>query len=230
MVGPMPVVEPILVALALVAGSWGGRLFYLHRTHLRALARAGVLAERICGPANSLEEMEQQSLARQKLVQLRDAQAAVTAARELLPDLRAEVRGAALEVLRKTRALERWMQNLQTGAPVVRLRAIEALGEVGDERAIDALIAVLGDEDPEIAAAAGRAVLARDRDYATDRLGEALSSPVARKAKAAADVLVSLGEEGVEPFLTQLTALAPSARRLALDGLRAVGDARCSRR
>ncbi len=208
----------------LAFAGWLVGLLYLRGRHLAALRRARELAERLRRPALTLAEVEEQSAALEELAQLRDTAAAVEAARELLGELDGNVRNAALEVLRKTRALERWVRELRRGRYAIRLRAIEALGQVGDERAIDALVDALGDDDPDVVRALARAVLARDRDYASDRLADALASPGRRVAETAASVLVEMGEEAVEPLLSQLVSTHPQARRLSVGALRAIGD------
>jgi len=106
-----------------------------------------------------------------------------------------------------------------------KLHAIQALGEVGDERAVEELILALGDDDPGVARAASHAVVMRDPDYARDRLAEALSSPARRIAETAAATLVRLGNEAVESLVGQLASLSSQARRLAVESLAAIGSA-----
>ena len=154
------------------------------------------------------------------------------AARRLLAEPDPMVRATGLELLRRTRTLERWMEQALRGPHRARIRAIEALGEVGDARALDALIAALGDDDGSIARAAATAVVKRDPDYAADRLAEALAHPHQRTAETAAAVLAALGEQAVEALIGQLSALSSQARRLAVAclgaiGSRATGDLLC---
>jgi len=193
--------------------------------HARALHRARQIAARLRGPATSLVEVDQQSAAVEDLVQLDDTAAAVEAARELLDALDAPVRSAAIEILRRTRAFDRWTRDLRRGSYQAKLRAVRALGQVGDDRALDELIAALGDDDPDIARAASEAICARDVDHAADRLADALASPRRRVAETAAATLVGLGEEAVEALVSQLSSLNPQARRLAAESLGAVASA-----
>jgi len=126
-------------------------------------------------------------------------------------------------VLRQTRALDGWRRDLRRGRFRAKLNAIEALGEVGDERAIEELLEALGDDDPDIARAASRAICARDADYACERLADALSSPNRRLAETAAAGLVHMGEDAVDYLVGQLGSLRPETRRLAAESLGSIG-------
>ncbi|GEM_PF-1367384 len=189
----------------------------------RARRWAREIAARLREPATSLADVEAQAAAIEELIGLSEAAAAAAAARELLGSRDPAVRSAAIEVLRRTRALEGWIRDLHQGGYRARVRAIEALGEVGDERAVEELIAALGDDDPDVAGAASQAVVARDPDYAADRLAEALSSPRRRVAETAAATLVRMGEEATEALVGQLLSPSAQARRLAVEALGAIG-------
>lgn len=189
-----------------------------------ALSRARRIAARLRRPAVTLAEVEDQSAAIQDLVQFYDGQAAVSAARELLEEMEVAPRSAAIEILRRTRAFDQWVRDLRRGGYRAKLRAIDALGQVGDERAVEELIEALGDDDPDVARAAMQAVVRRDPDYASNRLADALSSPNRRVAETAAAALVHMGEAGVESLVSQLAALNPQARRLAVESLGAIGS------
>lgn len=214
----------IAAALGLILGTWALTYTYLYWRHLAALARAREIAARLRRPASTFAEMEDQSQALEELATFRDTEVAILAARELLVEMDASIRSSALEILRRTRALDLWTRQARQGKYQARLAAIRALGDVGDERAIEELIELLGDDDPDVARAASRAVLARDVDYASDRLADALASPNRRIAETAAAVLVEMGPEAVEPLMSQLTNLSAQARRLAVESLGAVGD------
>ena len=218
------VAATVALVLGAMAATWLLTYLGLKGRHYLAGRRARALAERLRRPAASLEQMEEQSAALEELSEFRDMEAAVQAARGLLGEMDATVRESALEVLRRTRALDRWVRDLHRTRFAPRLRAIQALGEVGDERALDELLETLGDDDPDVVRAASRAVLARDRDYASERLAEALSSPNRRIAETAAAVLVGMGEEALEPLVSRLSSLDAQARRLAVEGLGNIGE------
>lgn len=188
-----------------------------------ALNRARRIGDRLRRPATTLAAVEDQSAAIQDLVQFPFGQAAVGAARELLRERDPAVRAAAIEILRRTRAFDGWVKDLERGGYRAKLRAIQALGEVGDERAVEELIEALGDDDPGVARAASQAVMMRDPDYAADRLAGALSSPKRRIAETAAAALVHMGEAAVEALVGQLASLRAQARRLAVESLGAIG-------
>jgi HEAT repeat protein len=189
-----------------------------------ALSRARRIAARLRTPAKTLAEVEEQSAAVQELVEFPEPRAAAAAARELLGTTDAPVRSAAVEILRGLRALDIWSRDLQRGSYKTKLRAIEALGEVGDEQAVEELLEALGDDDPDVARAASHAVVAHDPDHASDRLAEALTSPNRRLAETAAATLVRMGEDAVEALMSQLASPSAQARRLAAESLGSVGE------
>jgi len=219
-IGP---VGTIVLALCTLTGlvllfrffSWWGRA--------TSLARARRIADRLRAPADSLSMVEDQSAAIDELVQFGNADAAIAAARELLDSMDGAQRLAAIEILRRTRAFDRWARDLSRGTYRAKIKAIEALGQVGDERAIEELIEVLGDDDPHVAQAASEALLMRDLDYAVDKLADALSSPNRRVAETAAATLVRVGEDSLEALVGQLGCLDAQARRLSVECLGAVG-------
>jgi len=216
--------ETVAAALGIILGTWFLMYAYLRGRHATALGRARALAERMRRPGQTFAEMEGQSAALEELSQFSDSEAAITAARELLGEMDAAVRSSALEVLRRMRALDKWTREVRRGPFKVRIRAIEALGDVGDERAVEELLGALGDDDPDVVHAASLAVLARDPDYASDRLADSLASPDRRLAETAAAVLVSMGPEAMEPLMSQLSSLSVQARRLAVESLGAIGN------
>lgn len=187
------------------------------------LSRARTIARRLRETPTSLAAVEERSSAVEELVDFTDPRAAAYAVQEMLNEPDAMVRSAAIEVLRQTRALEMWRRDLRRGSFRAKLQAIEALGRVGDERAVDELVEVLGDDDPDIARAAARAISVRDVDYACQRLSDALASPSRRLAETAAAALVHLGEEAFDCLMAQLVSLHPQARRLAAEALGSIG-------
>jgi HEAT repeat protein len=210
-------------AAGLLGAGLGLRLVLRWR-HAAALARARRIAARLRQPATTLAAIEDRAAAVEELVEFSDARAAAKAVRELLGEHDAAIRSAAIEVLRGTRALERWRRDARRGGYRAKLRAIEALGEVGDERAVDELLEALGDDDPDIARAASHAICARDLEYACERLAQSLSSPRRRLAETAAASLVRQGEEAVDFLVGQLASENAQARRLAVDALGGVGE------
>ncbi len=213
-----------LTIAALVAA--GAAVWLLLRWHWQAtLARARRIAARLNRPAQTLAEVEDQAAAVEELIGFPETRAAVAVARELLGARDAAVRSAAAEILRGMRALDLWMRDLRRGGYRAKLRAIRALGEVGDERAVEELLEALGDDDPDVARAASYAIVLRDPDYACERLAEALASPNRRLAETAAATLVRMGKQVVEPLMGQLESSSVLARRLAAESLGSVGEA-----
>lgn len=205
-----------------LAGLFGAALalrVLLRWRYATMLARARRIAARLRAPASTLAAVEDQSAALDELTEFPDLRAAATAARELLGETDATIRSAAIEVLRETRALEQWSRELRKGSYQRKLRAIEALGEIGDERAVEELLEALGDDDPDVARAASHAIVARDPDYAAERLADALGSPNRRLAETAAATLVRMGEESVEVLVSRLASRSAQARRLAVESL-----------
>ncbi len=188
------------------------------------LSRARRVADRLRRPATTLAAVEEQSSAVEELIEFPDPRATAAAARDLLKENDATIRSAAIEILGEIRAIDLWSRDLRRGSYRAKLRAIEALGEVGDERAIDELLEALAEDDPDVARAASYALVARDPDYASDRLAEALSSPNRRLAETAAATLVRMGKEAVEALVGQLNSRSPQARRLAVESLGNIGE------
>jgi len=192
--------------------------------HALAMRSARRVAARLRVPATTLAVVEAQAAAVEELCLLRDVEAAAVAARELLGERDEAIRSAAIEILRRTRALELWARDLRTGGRRAKIAAVRALGEIGDERAVEELIRALGDDDPAVARAASRAVVARGRGLAGERLAEALSAPSRRIAEAAAGTLMRLGGEAEECLVGQLGSLSAQARRLAVECLATAGS------
>ncbi len=187
-----------------------------------ALGRARRISARLSAPPADLAAIEDQSSAVDELAQFGDTEAAIHAALELMDREDSAVRSLGVEVLRRTRAFDRWTRDLRRGGFRARIAAVEALGRVGDERAVEQLIEVLGDDDPHVAHAASQALLVRDPDHAIDRLADALSSPNRRVAETAAATLMGLGEDSIEALVGQLGSLNAQARRLTVESLAAI--------
>ena len=170
-------VRSIGLFLAGLMGAGLGLRLFLRWRYATALARARRITARLRAPATTLSAVEDRSAAVEELIEFSDSRAAAAAVREVLGEHDDTIRSAAIEVLRQTRALDGWRRDLRRGRFRAKLTAIEALGEVGDERAVEELLEALGDDDPDIASAASRAICARDADYACERLADALSSP-----------------------------------------------------
>jgi len=209
--------------LASLVGAGLSLRVFLRWRHSTAVSRARRIVQRLNRPAATLSAVEEQSAAIEELIDFPDGRAAAEAARELLDAEDETVRSAAVEVLRQTRALDIWRRDLRRGGFRAKLRAIEALAEVGDDRAIDELLEALADDDPDVARAASRAICARDQDYGCERLALALASPNKRLAETAAATLVHTGESAIEHLLLQLTSLNTQARRLAIESLGNIG-------
>ncbi len=218
------VLRTVSIFLAGLMGAGLGLRLFLRWRYAVNLARARRIAARLREPATSLAAVEDRSAAVEELIELADPRASAAAVREALGDNDDTIRSAAIEVLRQTRALEMWRRDLRKASFRRKLDAIQALGEVGDERALEALLEALGDDDPDIAHAASQAICSRDTDYACERLADALSSPNRRLAETAAAALVGLGEEALDCLVGQVAALNPQARRLAVESLGSIGS------
>ena len=216
-------VRSIGLFLAGLMGAGLGLRLFLRWRYATALARARRITARLRAPATTLSAVEDRSAAVEELIEFSDSRAAAAAVREVLGEHDDTIRSAAIEVLRQTRALDGWRRDLRRGRFRAKLTAIEALGEVGDERAIEELLEALGDDDPDIASAASRAICARDADYACERLADALSSPNRRLAETAAAGLVHMGEDAVDYLVGQLGSIRPETRRLAAESLGSIG-------
>lgn len=212
-----------LFLAGLLGAGLGLRVFFRWR-YAAALGRARRIVSRLRAPATTLAAVEDRSSALDELVDFSDPRAAAAAVREALRENDDTIRSAAIEVLRQIRALDVWRRDLRKGSFKQKLRAIEALGDVGDERAVAELLEALGDDDPDIARAASHAICARDADYACERLAEALASPSRRLAETAAAALVRMGEFAEDYLVSQLGSLDPQARRLAAESLGSIGD------
>ncbi|KMY69185.1 hypothetical protein AAU61_06725 [Desulfocarbo indianensis] len=93
---------------------------------------------------------------------------------------------------------------LQAPAPDLRLRAAQALGELGDRRAVPALVDRLADEDPAVGEAASQALLnLRGREVAV-RLAPLLSVEQVGLRNAAMHLLRRLGEDAPDMLLDLL--------------------------
>ncbi len=215
-----------IIALFFAALLLGGLAvrWLLRLRHARAVSKARQIAARLRMPATTLAAVEDQAAAIEELCEFPDVSAAVEAARELLTCMDATVRSGAIDVLRRTRALDMWARDLQRGNYAAKLRAIEALSEVGDERAMETLVQALGDDDPDVARAAAEAITRRDRDYASEQLALALASSDRRVAETAAAALVRMGEDALEALVSTLGSLNAQARRLAVESLQAIGN------
>jgi len=200
-------------------------LWLLLRWRFRmVLGRARRIAARLRTAAKTLAEVEDQAAAVGELIEFPETRAAVAAARELLAARDTTIRSAAIEILRGVRALDLWSRDLHRGSYRAKVRAIEALGEVGDEQAVEELLEALGDDDPDVARAASHAIVSRDPDYASGRLADALASPNRRLAETAAATLIRMGERAVAPLMGQLDSANAQARRLAAESLGNVGE------
>jgi len=217
-------IRSVALTLAAVFGAALALRVLLRWRYAARVGRARRIAARLRAPASTLAAVEDRSAALDELIEFPDMRAAAAAARGLLGETDATIRSAAIQVLRETRALERWSRDLRRGSYRRKLRAIQALGEIGDERAVEELLEALGDDDPDVARAASRAIVARDPDYAADRLADALSSPNRRLAETAAATLVRMGGDAVDLLVGQLASRSAQARRLAVESLGATGE------
>ncbi len=104
-------------------------------------------------------------------------------------------------------------------------KAAEALGSIGDDRAVEPLTALLSDRRPEIALAAARAL----GDIGSGRAVEGLlqsaahheSHPVQAEAEKS---LIKIGASAVRPLLAQLKSSDASERKAAVRILGEIGD------
>ncbi len=110
--------------------------------------------------------------------------------------------------------------------PYVRMNAAEALGEIGDERAVDALIKALGDEDWYIRRAAAEALGNIGDKRAVDSLIKALEDENWEVRLAAAKALGYIGaKEAVDELIDRLlNDSAEEVRVRAAESLGLIGE------
>jgi HEAT repeat protein len=101
--------------------------------------------------------------------------------------------------------LESQLSLLKSPAPDLRLRAAHSLGELGDPRAIPALVDRLADEDPAVTEAAAQALLnLRGREVAA-RLAPLLSVEQVSLRNSAMSLLRRIGEDAPDLLLDLLS-------------------------
>ncbi len=226
---------------------------------VRALARIGAAAVRPLIASLKDDSPAVRLYAAQALGLIADARA-VTPLIAALNDPRPEVRvqvAAALGRMKDGRAFQPLAGALLSDREgSVRLQAVKGLGELRDARAVQPLISVLGDDDPDIRAAAvtalgllGRPAFgalaaalgdkdARRRQHAAQALGEirdprAIAPLIAIMKDADPNVrfrayqaLGRIGEPAVDPLIAALRDGHPWIRLNAVYALKEIGDAR----
>ena len=110
----------------------------------------------------------------------------------------------------------------------VRHAACRALGQLGDLRAVELLIARLGDGDPDVREAAYEA-LVQIGEPAVERLIRALGYWESWVRKAACEALGRIGKPAVEPLIRALGDRDSWVRKAACEALEALGEGRLAR-
>lgn len=108
----------------------------------------------------------------------------------------------------------------------VRRAAAWALGQVGDMRAVNPLIAAFKDKDYYVREAAARALRQIRDTQAVEPLMAALKNEDSNVREAAVEALVGIGHGAVERLVTALTDEDWSVRKTAIEALVQIGDAR----
>jgi HEAT repeat protein len=107
--------------------------------------------------------------------------------------------------------------------PAARARAAEALGDIGDKKAILPLVSVLNDSSPSIREQAARS-LVRFRSAAVPRLAAALAERDTQRKVYATGVLGKIGgKKAIPPLVKSLGDVDPDVRCAAAGALTAIG-------
>ena len=116
---------------------------------------------------------------------------------------------------------------LRKGAAAETLKAVETLGHIGDDRAVESLSALLGSRRPESAAAAARALGDIGSSLAVEPLLQhAVDSDSAQVKAEDEKALIKIGASAVRPLLEQLNSSDPRERKAAVRILGEIGDER----
>lgn len=186
---------------------------------VRRLAE-GVLREEVAQPQNSSARLE----ALRALASDGDARAMASLSRGEANGDRPETR--ILASAGDPKAVGALIDSLArgTGNPVATL---EALGNSGNQKAVDPLVASLKDRNPEVRAAAVTSLGKLGQRYdLIDRIKPTLSDPTAYVRVKAAAALYSLGDNSGLGILQELaTSDAPVSRLMAVQGMASKPDA-----
>jgi len=106
---------------------------------------------------------------------------------------------------------------------LVQEDAAEALGEIGDARAIESLIAVLKDKEQKVRKAATEA-LGKIGEPAVESLIAALKDKEQKVRKAATEALGKIGEPAVESLIAALKDKEQKVRKAATEALGKIGE------
>lgn len=116
---------------------------------------------------------------------------------------------------------------LEHGNPSLRRLAANALGQIGDPRAVELLVAVLPDGDLHLRRLATTALGQIGDSRAVESLIAVLQDAPVRIREAAAEALGQLGDPAaVEPLIVMLRHASLDMRKAAAQALRKIGDPR----
>jgi len=116
---------------------------------------------------------------------------------------------------------------LQKGQLEETLKAVETLGQIGADKAVEPLAALLGNRRPEIAAAASRALGRIGSALAVEPLLQNSVESESDQVRAESEMaLVKIGALAVRPLLEQLNSSDPRERKTAVRILGEIGDER----
>jgi HEAT repeat protein len=116
---------------------------------------------------------------------------------------------------------------LRKGPAEETLKAVETLGQVGDDRAVEPLAALLSNRRPEIAAAAARSLGDIGSNLAVEPLLQNAVESESSQVKAEAEkALIKIGASAVKPLLEQINSSNPQERKTAVRILGEIGDER----
>ncbi len=115
---------------------------------------------------------------------------------------------------------------LRKGPAAKIFKAVETLGKIGDDRAVEPLSALLGSRRPEIATAAARALGDIGSSLAVESLLQYAVDSEAQVKAEAENAMIKIGGSAVRPLLEQLNSSNPFERKAAVRILGEIGDER----
>ncbi len=115
---------------------------------------------------------------------------------------------------------------LRKGPAAETLKAVETLGHIGDDRAVEPLSALLGSRRPEIATAVARALGDIGSSLTVESLLQYAVDSEAQVKAEAEKAMIKIGGSAVRPLLEQLNSSNPFERKAAVRILGEIGDER----
>jgi HEAT repeat protein len=125
-----------------------------------------------------------------------------------------------------TPAVDMLITLLGRGTSSETAKTIEILGRIGDERAVEPVLALLSHKSPDLASRAALTLgkIGRGRNVVEELLQAAVDSNSSQVKNAAEQALVEIGKEAVFPLLAHLNSGDPRERKAAVRILGEIGD------